>query len=148
MLHEINVILKQNCLLRTVNDSFIRVEVVQKSNASRNLRADRFYMNNVDKHFIHELAIEYKSNEIQKYDFISKTMMRFSTLKKINSLFFTIFTSTSTSITFAFTLILIIFTSTSISKVNLLSRRIFRILRLHLLINKLIHDVFTEYLFK
>ena len=28
MLHEINVFLKQNCVLQTVNDSFIRVKVV------------------------------------------------------------------------------------------------------------------------
>ena len=59
MLHKINVLLKQNCVLQTVNDSFIRVEVVQKSNASKNLHVDKFYMNNIDKHFIHKLAIEY-----------------------------------------------------------------------------------------
>ena len=148
MFHEINVILKQNCVLQTVDDSFICVKVVQKSNASKDLRVDRFYMNNVDKNFIHKLAIEYKSSEIQKYNFISKAMIKFSTLKKINSLFFTIFTSTSTSTTFAFTLISTIFTSTSALKINSLSCRIFRILQLHLLINKLIHDVFTEYLFE
>ena len=148
MLHKINVLLKQNCVLRTIDDSIIHVEVVQKSNASRDLRADRFYMNNVDRHFIHELAIEYKSSEIQKYDFISKAMMKFSTLKKINSLFSTVFASTSTSTTFAFTSISIIFASTSASKINSSSRHIVCILRLHLLINELIHDVFTEYLFE
>ena len=91
MFHEINVLLKQNCVLQTVNDSIIHIEVVKESNASKNLRVNKFYMINVNKHLIHELAIKNKLNEIQKYDFISKTMMKFSTLKKINSLFLTIF---------------------------------------------------------
>ena len=76
MFHEIKISLKQNCVLQTVNDSIIHVEVVQKSNTSKNLRADRLYINNVDKHFIQELVIEYKSNEIQKYNFISKANFR------------------------------------------------------------------------
>ena len=91
MLHKINIFLKQNCVLQTVDDLFIRVEIVQKFNASKNLRVDKFYMYNVDKHFIHELAIEYKSNKVQKYNFTSKTIMRFSTLKKNQFIVFHIF---------------------------------------------------------
>ena len=49
MLHKINVCLKQDCVLRIVDNLIIWIEVVQKINTMKNWRIDKIYINNLNK---------------------------------------------------------------------------------------------------